>query len=178
LGLPCHVDGCERDQDTRGLCRAHYKRFLSGKDLTTPIRPQMKRAGKCAVDGCDRQVQTRGYCQMHYVRIRRTGEPGPPQSLAPTGPGSGYKHVRVNGQDLLEHRWVMEQHLGRALWPDENIHHRNGHRADNRAAPPGRTTPRHRARQCARRDPGALDVPVTLEQRNFRASDLPHNAPC
>lgn len=24
---------------------------------------------------------------------------------------------------------------------------------------------------------GALDVPVTLEQRNFRASDLPHSAP-
>ena len=91
----------------------------------------MKREGKCAVDGCDRAVQTRGYCQMHYVRVMRHGEPGPAERQN-TGPGSGYRVVTVDGQPMLEHRWVMEQHLGRPLWPDENIHHKNGRRADNR----------------------------------------------
>lgn len=46
---------------------------------------------------------------------------------------SGYKKIKVApGQWVLEHRFVMEEYLGRVLEESESVHHKNRDRSDNR----------------------------------------------
>ena len=145
----CRVDGCDAPSrsHTHGLCNLHRLRLQRRGDVLADLPAKRAKAGNmCVVEGCGRPDISRGYCSTHRARIKSYGDPLadiPIRQKAPTGTvmqnAGGYRMVRApehpnaNGSGMvLEHRFVMTSHLGRAIAPNETVHHRNGNRQDNR----------------------------------------------
>jgi hypothetical protein len=123
---------------------------------------------ECKILTCERPVESHGYCQLHSERLKhgrdlnapvRFRKPNDPTVWSdwkvrkPTGyvirqRGGG----RYPNEYQLQHRVVMEDKLGRALLPGENVHHINGVKHDNR--------------------PENLELWVTTQPSGQRVSDL------
>ena len=96
----------------------------------------------CKVNGCNKsshykQWGKKGYCANHIALIRRNGKPEFTKPRRLNGSGTitrGYKKITINGKQIPEHRYIMEQYIGRPIkpFPEEIIHHINGNSLDNR----------------------------------------------
>lgn len=99
----CDFNPCDREVYAKELCNRHWKQSRSGRELT-PIKFKAKNG------------EARSITKDGYVVVSSKGHP----------------NAWTNGYAILEHVLVMSNHLGRALLPGENVHHKNGNRQDNR----------------------------------------------
>lgn len=119
--LPCRRSGCDAPRHGRGMCQKHY-------DMST----------KNECPGCgDRKGKRAALCWPCRSALKGPNSPAwkGGRSVLPEGYVRVYapEDDRANlGRYMLEHKLVMETHMGRRLRPGENVHHKNGVRHDNR----------------------------------------------
>jgi hypothetical protein len=140
----CTSDGCNKPivNKKRGMCKRCYAYWLM---TDAPHKP------RCPIEGCERPIWTHGYCNIHYRRGERAGgDPNDAPGRGSPGKGRGiralkgehmtshgYRRIRIEDPDggtvrwVLEHRYVMEQHIGRPLLSGENVHHIDGNKINN-----------------------------------------------
>lgn len=139
--MKCKVSKCQNKKRTRGYCSTHYGQIIRGQRKPLPDEGDFP-IRKCCIDECNGFVTARNLCNKHYHRFSRYGDPlkckfqergswqkttsGYIIAFKPDHPSSN-----KNGY-ILQHRYIMEEYLGRRLFPEETVHHKNGDRADNR----------------------------------------------
>ena len=102
----CTEKGCEKPHRARGWCNMHYHRYLrKGAFITTP---QVNKRRKDGEPG-SRSKNDRGYIRVYLP-----------------------EHPNAHSEGMVrEHVLIMSEKLHRPLYPDEEVHHRNGIRDDN-----------------------------------------------
>jgi hypothetical protein len=97
-------------------------------------------AKRCKINACDRPATSKGFCNIHYKTPEGSKKVFARRRIYALLDRrvnlQGYARIRVINQEgrstwPLEHRYVMEQKLGRKLIDRENVHHIDGNKTNN-----------------------------------------------
>lgn len=107
------------------MCNNCYRKIVIGKRCLTCQKPIYGVSKYCKP--CSREA---------LIGIPNTKNSGKNNGMFKSGrvnKSSGYIAILVKPYKYdLEHRLIMEKHIGRKLLPEEIVHHINGNRKDNR----------------------------------------------
>lgn len=137
----CGFEGCTTLKSNSKYCAKHYIRFYRYGDPGV-VKSHYTTTRKCLVieDGaeCGKKHCAKDMCQKHYRRFSLYGDPLFKKVTGDKSPAR-YKVIKKAGHpnarncgNILEHRFVMSEMLGRPLFDHENVHHINGDKKDNR----------------------------------------------
>ncbi len=147
LSMVCRLCGTAYMSNPPGnpFCRPHRPNNKPNHpclDCPTLVHTQTIRCRPCWAKECRRQNTSRCLdcdkviqasskrCKKHFNEMQ--GRERDKRGGRYTAP-NGYVSIQTDiGMYVLEHRLVMEKHLGRKLVKSETVHHRNGVRDDNR----------------------------------------------
>lgn len=138
----CSIDECSNKIYRTNLCEKHYTRKLKHGNPNKTLQNRSN-TGVCSVLDCNKIHEAKGFCVNHYLNFKKYGNPIRPDSLKKERKPQINKHGYIliykpdhnnsnNYGYILEHRFVMSKHIGRDLLSNENVHHINGIRSDNR----------------------------------------------
>jgi hypothetical protein len=109
----CSFEGCEREHNAKGYCRAHYAIWKKGKPLHV-IR--FKSGIKiCSFEGCDRHNLAKGWCRAHYKQIYMYKSKGAPFPIRKRSCNKKAKEKCSvdNCDNFFRARGWCEKHYGR-----------------------------------------------------------------